>query len=72
MKKDVMKAIEEYIRFMRIREYATLVICGDFAKESAIKHLGMPLEKFESWLDTWKFIRDCVDEGQEDYEKSLR
>ena len=45
---------------------AFLVIGGDLAKESAVKHLGMPLNDFESWLDTWQFIRDCLDEGKEE------
>lgn len=63
---NLMGKIEEYIRFLRVREYAFLVIGGDLAKESAVKHLGMPLNDFESWLDTWQFIRDCLDEGKEE------
>ena len=66
MTKDVMEKIREHLRFIRIREYATLVICGDLSKESAVKHLRMPLEEFESWLGTWRFIQDCLDEGEEE------
>ena len=60
-----MEEIKEHIRFMRIREYATLVICGDLSKESAVKHLRMPLTEFESWLDTWQFIDNCLMEEKE-------
>lgn len=69
---NLMGKIEEYIRFLRVREYAFLVISGDLAKECAAKHLGMSSEQFESWLGTWRFIEECLKDGKEDYETSIR
>lgn len=63
---NLMGKIEAYIRFLRVREYAFLVISGDLEKEKAAKHLGMPLEEFGSWLGTWQFISKCLDEGKEE------
>lgn len=65
MAKDVMEKIREHLRFIRIHEYATLVLSGELSRESVAKHLQMPLEKFESWLGIWRFIQDCLDEGEE-------
>lgn len=65
MAKDVMEKIREQLRFIRIREYATLVLSGELSRESAVKHLQMSVEEFESWLGTWQFIRDCLEEGKE-------
>lgn len=58
MTKDVMEKIREHLRFIRIREYATLVICGDLSKESAVKHLRMPLEKMS--ISLWGIIVNKV------------
>lgn len=55
-----MEEIKKHIRFMRIREYSSLVICGDLAKEKAAKHLHMSLDEFESWIKTWQFIDNCL------------
>lgn len=60
-----MERIREHIRFLRVREYAMLVICGDLTRESAAKHLHMSLDEFESWLDTWQFIDNCLMEEKE-------
>ena len=68
MANDAMEKIKKHMRFLRIREYAVLVICGDLTKESAVKHLQMTMEEFESWLATWQFINKCLDEGKEELE----
>lgn len=60
-----MERVKDRIRFLRVREYAMLVICGDLAKESAAKHLHMSLDEFESWIRTWQFINDCLMEERE-------
>lgn len=62
---NLMEKIAGRIQFLRVREYFMLVLCGDLSKESAAKHLEMSLEEFESWLETWRFIQDCLKERKE-------
>ena len=56
--------IKDFIWFIRMNEYISLVNSGYLTDEQSLEIIQMPRVEFEKWVDAWKITKQRMEEAE--------